>query len=668
MTGDRAEDPALTERLASRLDDAGKRLAQAQPFAKFTQSAPVLDVARRLMAAPGGVQAAYERIGALTDAGVFQGSDWEEPDRLQPQMAANTLKLSQDNTLILECLSELRLVAIAEGALHHERLSPDQARQFLARVMALNLRFVFGSLTEADRVKLGRYAELVQQHQRFVAERIGVGEVMEELIEEIWRILAQRPIQVEPVQEMITSIAAYLHSDDPAAIAASPRGAERLISALYGPTRTCQEDPGIEVFQDRLLALDEQNLRNEALGFGRAMHDTGLVSAYHAVFLRYALENHADLLAPTLGLSSTGIEALSCYPDLVRELIRAAIWPETAQAIYGLAGLLESGLLFSGPIAPGLWRQLHLEPCLEARQRLGLFAEEAHPGPRARILAGVLNILGQPRGIGQGDNPTCQAARALSLWATNDPSYLLQVITWAVRDNDVSAEFEGQPLSSRQLLQAAPIPALLDVDPVSAVTVPHLDAIYMEMGRRCVARGEDPHRWVNPEFHGWWVGRGFAIAVDVATGALTDLNGFFTRFHACYHPHHNGNNPLIHPQPAGIAVTDSAAQFVGWHAISIERVTLDPSSVMRVYFFNPNNDSTQDWGNGVHVSTEGCGERNGESSLPFEQFASRLYIFHFDPRDEEERPEVPQAALERITMQVVDSWGAGRGHTEDAAS
>jgi hypothetical protein len=172
---------------------------------------------------------------------------------------------------------------------------------------------------------------------------------------------------------------------------------------------------------------------------------------------------------------------------------------------------------------------------------------------------------------------------------------------------------------------------------------------------------------VNPEFHGWWVGRGFAIVVDVATGNLVDFDGFARRFYACYHPLFNGNNPVIHSQPAGVAVTDSMAHFVGWHAISIERVGFDPEGVMRVYFFNPNNDSTQDWGNGVVVSTEGAGEYYGESSLPFEEFVSRLYIFHFDPRDEARDVDVPEDAIARIRAMAVGSWAAGRQAPEAGA-
>ncbi|SEO43659.1 hypothetical protein [Aquisalimonas asiatica] len=660
MTEETAELTAKLERLGQRLDDAAARLAQANTFAKFTQSSSVLEAARKLLAAPGGVEVVYERIAALESAGIFTGSDWEFPESLQPAMAANTLKLSQDHTLVLECLSELRLVAVAREEIPATGMSPEEARQFLARVLALNLRLVFGQLDEAERVRMGRGADLVQWHQRFVAEHIGFGEIIEELINEIWRILAQRPIETGPVQQMINSVAAYLHSDEPGVPAANTRGAERLISALYGPTRGCQEDPGVDVYRERLAGMDEQALRNEALGFGRAMHDTGLVSPYHPVFLRYALDQAPDLLPSTLGLSSTGIDALTCYSELVHELIREAVWPETAQVVYGLSGLLERGVLYSGPVPPALWRQIHLEVSPEARRLLGVFDVESHPTARVRLLAGVINVLGCPRGIGQGNNPTCQSARALSMWSSNDPDYLLQVVAWAARDNDVTAHFEGRALSSAALNAEQPLVPLFDVDPVSAVTVPHLDALYNEMGRLCAARGEDFHKWVNPEFHGWWVGRGFAIVVDVATGMLVNFDGFVRRFYACYHPLCNGNNPVIHSQPAGVAVTDTTGRFVGWHAIAIERVGFDPEGEMRVYFFNPNNDSTQDWGQGVAVSTEGAGERHGESSLPFEQFVSRLYIFHYDPRDEAADAELPDGALERIASMARNSWAAGR--------
>ncbi len=131
-------------------------------------------------------------------------------------------------------------------------------------------------------------------------------------------------------------------------------------------------------------------------------------------------------------------------------------------------------------------------------------------------------------------------------------------------------------------------------------------------------------------------------------------------FYASYHSDFNGGQPLIHPQPAGVAVTDSAARYIGWHAITVLRVHLDPDDVMRVYFYNPNNDSGQDWGDGVVVSTAGRGERFGEGSLPFEQFASRLYIYHFDPFERGDPERVPADDLDRVIGYIRRSWGADR--------
>jgi hypothetical protein len=180
------------------------------------------------------------------------------------------------------------------------------------------------------------------------------------------------------------------------------------------------------------------------------------------------------------------------------------------------------------------------------------------------------------------------------------------------------------------------------------------------MGGLCAGRGQDPHRWINREFHGWWVGGEFNIAVDVNDGALLDLRRFLLRFWSAYHPLYNGNQPVIHPQPAGIAVTDSSARFVGWHAITILRVALDQSKLMRVYFFNPNNDSGQNWGNGVQVSTHGHGERHGESSLPLVHFASRLYIFHGDALQRAGSVPVPDEDLNLAMDLARQSWGEGR--------
>lgn len=100
----------------------------------------------------------------------------------------------------------------------------------------------------------------------------------------------------------------------------------------------------------------------------------------------------------------------------------------------------------------------------------------------------------------------------------------------------------------------------MDVDPVSLILVPHLDRIYVEMGRLCGTRDDDLHRWINPEMYGWWVGRG---------------------------------------------------------------------------------------------------ERHGEASLLFAEFASRLFVFHYDPLEIGDTNSVPEAEITRAVELARGSWAIG---------
>jgi hypothetical protein len=536
----------------------------------------------------------------------------------------------------------------------------------VSQVLATNLSLLFTPPTEAERESQGRMATVTRDLFRHLVDQIGYEDVLDHLVEEIWRILRQRPIQVDQIKQMITQVS-IARSDPDTDLGTGGVGVDRLITSLFGTTDACREDPGVEVYRGRLESMDEPTLQYEAAGFARSMHDTGLVSPYHPVLLRFLLEKGDYLLGEALGLSSTGRDCLLCYHGLVHRLIEAAVHTETAQCVYGLALLLERGILYQPSVAPSLWRQMALPLSAYSRDRLAL-AFGFEQDPQTWLLAGTLSMLGLPLGIGQGDNPTCQSARALSMWSYNDPDYLLQTIAWAARDDEIVMHFEGQRVSSAEIAAGVATKLPIDLDPVSLLVVPHLDRIYAEMVRRCAGREGDPHRWINPEFHGWWSGRGFRINVDVTTGDLVDLDDFLRHFYASYHPYYNGNQPLIHPQPAGVAVTDSAARFIGWHAITVLRVSLDPEETMRVYFYNPNNDSGQDWGDGVVVSTAGNGERFGEASLPFEQFAARLYIFHFDPLEPGELASVTQAELDRVVGYIQRSWGEGRMATVDASS
>lgn len=655
--GPSSDGTALDKRLAA-LDDAVRAMAETRDFGKHLRLRQVLDALRRVLLQPGGCAAVQSRVVALEQAGLFQGTDWASPEILVPALSGPGLRSADSDTVVIEAVSELRMLAIATGEYPHPNMSAQDAHQFLSQVLAMNLALLFTPPSEAERTTQGRMAQLVRDLFRHLGERVGYQSILDRLVEEIWRILRQRPIQVDQVQSMITQIAVYRRDPD-VDLGSAGQWVDRLVSSLFGTTEACREDPGVEVYRSRLEAMDEAGLQYEASGFARAMHDTGLVSPYHAELVRYLLEMGDYLIAEALGLSGTGRDCMLRYHKLVHRLIEEAVHPQTAQSIYGLALLLDRGILYQPPVEPALWRQIALPLSPYVQERLtSVFGPT--PGPRARLLAGVLSVLGLPLGVGQGDNPTCQSARALSMWAYNDPDYLLQVLVWAARDDEIIMHFEGQPISSRESTGGVAKTLPTDLDPVSLVVVPHLDRIYAEMGRRCVDRPGDPHRWVNPEFHGWWSGRGFRINVDVATGKLIDLDEFLRHFYASYHPDYNGDQPLIHPQPAGVAVTDSAARYVGWHAITILRVAPDPQDVMRVYFYNPNNDSGQDWGDGVVVSTAGNGERFGEGSLPFEQFTSRLYIYHVDPFEQGEPDRVPAEDLERVTGYIHRSWGADR--------
>lgn len=634
-------------------------LEEARPFAKHRHQGAVLEVSGRLLAQADGLQRLYQLAPRLDAAGVFIGTDWEQPAVLLPGLVRNSLEQGDRTIVVIEVLSELRLLAVANGTYTHPGVSVEGARHFLTQVLALNLGSLFDTADEALRVRLGPLGDAVDNLFHYLLEHIGFEDILGSLIEEIWRILAQRPIQLGHVKAMISQIAEVLARGG-VDLSDARLGADRLVSALFGPTQGCMDDPGLSFYRERLQAMDYPSLQQEAYGFARAMHDTGLVSDYHSEFLRWLLEQEQGQLLPdALGLSSTGIDVLRTYQELIHALIIEAVYPQTAQAVYGLAMLLERGTLYAPPIAPALWRQIGLILSAPTAQTLASVFGTAHE-PRVFLLAGVISLLGQPLGVGQGNNPTCQSARAISMWSYNDPDYLLHLIAQAARFDGILMHFEGQPIASAQLPLGLARSVPLDTDPVSVVLVPHLDRIYNEMGRLCALRGEDPHRWINPEFHGWWVGRQFLIAVDVVSGELTRYEQFIRQFYTSYHPFYNGNQPVIHPQPAGIAITDSTSGFVGWHAVTLIRVALDQEDVMRVYFYNPNNDSGQNWGNDVVVSTHGHGERFGEASLPFPQLASRLYIFHDDPAEESRTSNAPDEEIQRVKQMALNSWAVDR--------
>ncbi len=641
-------------RLVEDFDQTLVRLAEAPAFSKYTHQSQLLVRTAKLLKAPGGVAVLADRADGFDAAGVFAGTDWDMPAGLQPALVGPTLRAGGDSAT-LECLSELRLLAIAEARTAHAGLSAQDARAFLAEAMAANLDLLFGEATEASRERSA--ADSARLHGLFdlLAHRLGMGLILDRLLAEVAEIMAQRPIMSDRAVALIQAAGQALTEtsvDDSVAAVA-----RHWLSAIEAPSVLAQAEG--DGYAAALAACDADQLAAEAGVFGASMNETGLVCRDHAVLVRH-LSTHAPALIPAaLGCSTIGQAAYAAHAPAISALIDQAITPDTAYAIYGLSRLLSAGLVFQRPVLPGLQRLARLALHPDAVAALLPEAPADHERARTRLLAGACAVLGQPRGVDQGHNPTCQSARAISLWAQNDPGYLLDLVASAARDHDIVMDFEGQVMHSAGLDAGMAKTLHTELDAVSRLLTPHIDRLYVEMGRRTVGRLGDGHRWVNPEMHGWWVTRDFAALIELSTNAITDCSDFLRAFYSAYHPAYNGDRALVYAQPCGIAATTSSGDWVGWHAVAIQRVAQDGTGAWRVYFYNPNRDKAQNWGHGIVTSTYGNGELEGESSLLVEDFAARLYVFHYRAAETGDPTRVPDTAIEAIRAAIAVSWGKG---------
>jgi len=655
-----SETTALPDSFIEQFDTSLQAMTQARSFAKPMHQNKLFSLSQKMLKAQGGVAALYKFAPRFDSAGLFWGSDWENPKQLQPALARGSL-LAEGQLPALECLSELRMLAIAMQESEYPEFTAEQAREFLEDTLARNLDLMFPAATEASREQAAPMAQAVQQHFKFIAEKIGTSGILQAMVEEAERVMLQRPIMTDRVISILRAAEQALPAKAQADEGEINQKARALIDASKTPSALSKNHPQAQEYVKALSGLDDDALAYEAKSFGTSMDLTGLVAPLHANLLRHLAELAPQHLAEALALKRIGLTSLEEYPLVVNELIKHAVFPETAQCIYGLSRMLDRGIMFFQPVVPGLRRLMLLPIVPEVVEALQSASEHANPpSASALLVSGTLSVLGQPRGVDQGHNPTCQAARAISLWSHNDVGYLLELIARAARDADVIMHFEGEALRSSELSFGLAQTLHTELDAVSLVLTSHLDKIYMEMSRRTIGRGEDGHKWVNPELHGWWVHRSFAALVDSATGAIHEFDSFMRNFYAAYHPSYNGGRDLVYAQPCGVAVTNHSGEFVGWHAVSIQRVQHDPEGVCRVYFYNPNRDKGQNWGQGLVTSTCNNGEREGESSLPFEQFASRIYVYHYKRRELGDINMVPAQNIADIQAAVAASWAKDR--------
>ncbi|MFD1020634.1 hypothetical protein [Thalassobacillus hwangdonensis] len=642
-----------TETIIERFTEALNRLDEAAAYAKAMYQKDVYQEANRLLEKPNGLDHLYEHAHRFDNCGVFQDGPWEKADKLQPPLVAGSLQAKGLPTII-EVMSDLRMLAIAKGKYVHESVPPSEAEEFLNEVLALNLHLLFPAATESTRIEKHENAELASNLLHFIFGYLDSSALTTTLISEIDRLTAQRPIMIDRTVSIIRTAKEMLDAD----LNSSQRySLEKYIEAIEGPSKFSQEYPHVNQYRLKLKDLSKSELEQECEAMAHTLRGTGLAAPHHAALLRFLNKRHPSLLADAMHLNGKGKANLEEHLELVQQLIKVAIFPATKQAIYGLALMLERGVLSSSPVIPGLRRLIELDILPDVRQAL-LQSVKNGEGMTANsiLLAGVMSVLGQPLGVGQGFNPTCQSARGISLWAQHAPGYLLELIPRAARDGEIDIQFEGTAIHSKELKGGLMEELHPELDPVSIVLVPHLDRIYGEMMSRVTLRGEDGHRWVNPAFYGNWVPNGFSTVFDPITGSITDYSGFVRLFYATHHPDYNDDYELIYPNPVGIFITNVHGKLLGFHAISIIRIAAYDGDY-RVYFYNPNNDSSQNWGQEIEPTVMGHGEREGECSLPFDEFTSRLYAFHYNPYEQGEAYAVEDELVQEVEQLARDSWG-----------
>lgn len=647
----------LTDNTYQKFEEQLKEFGQATALTRPEKARTMMGQIDLLIDTTDGLDFIYQNIGNLSKAGIFESSAWADPSKLVAGLVNGTLKSGHPNSTI-EILSELRLLAIANGDLKMDGISASDAENFIQEVIVANLEFVFNEPLEETRLVMSEH-ELKKVHTlfKFIAEKTKLDNVKEKLVEELTLICEQRPVVTEKQRKIIALVKEKIDLDPKNDIDARLLRFQRCI---YRPTiHTVNKD--FKEYGASLSGLSADKLREESVDMSKAMLSFGLVSQYHSVLLIFLIEKgHKDLIPLCLGLSEAGKARWNEFSDFVSSLIIKTIHPYNAQCIYGLAKMLESGIFSREAVRSGLANMLTVEVHPEVEARILKSTKTPHENIRASqyLMGALFRVLGQPLGVGQGNNPTCQSARGISMWSQHAPAKLIHMVQTAATYNDLSFRFEAQEIKSSEVGLGLVQTLDHNLDAVSVTLVPMLDKIYNEMMLKAAGRGEDPHKWVNPALYGQWIQIGFASAYDYLYNAIVDFDGFVRVFYAMCHPDYNGGHRLIYPNPVGIFITSAKGDMLGFHAVSLLRVDLDPKGVYRAYFLNPNNEGRQDWGQKIKPSVYGNGEMYGESSLPLHEFAARIYAFHYNELEAADKMDnVPDIDIQKIKKLAKESWG-----------
>jgi hypothetical protein len=642
----------LPETLLQGFEESLELMKEASPLLRPQYVTRLLSQVDVLTDSPEGMHLLRRRISELVEGGIFQGGPWEHPARLVPALVAGTLKAGGQTTLV-EVLSELRMLALARGEMEDPTVSTQGARDFLRDVMVNALDLRFPGHTEEDRNLDPQLRTKIDHLMTVLAEEVPLEKIKDALATEIELICHQRPVVTSRALQLIELVHDEVGLE---ADGSEDHRLQRYIEAALAPSPAASDRSPAE-YARFVKEASRAELEEECRLLAGTMRDTGLAVGAHAYLLR-RVATDLPLLELALGLGPAGKAELERHHELVADLIGEVILPSSARSVYGLSRLLERGLLSRQPVLGGLRRLGTLEP----HPHVAKAVKASRPGSDLTaaqlILSDTLCVLGQPLGVGQGRNPTCQSARGISLWSRHAPGKLLEMIRTVAQSNELTMRFEGQPIRSTQvaegLLKEDEID--LELDAVSLILVPHLDKIYNEMMRRASNRADDPHKWVNPAMYGHWIPTGFLSAYNAVTGAISDYDTFVRTFYATHHPDFNRGHDLAYPNPVGIFLTSASGALIGFHAVSIVRVRRVDGEV-RIFLVNPNTEGRQRWHADISPTVAGHGEEPGESSLPFDQFASRLYAFHFNPSDVGELDAVHEKMVKRVEEAARKSWG-----------
>ncbi len=591
---------------------AFQQLLQAPLLSKKLFQETVLTEAMDLLREPNGLEKLYHYAPLFDQAGLFLGKPWEDVKKLDATLVRGTLHAG-GTTAAAESLSDLRILAIARGDYIHPQMTSYEATEFLTKVLALNIDLLIMKETEENRVSQLYKDEQASELLHFISEHCFSTRVFENLYQEVNNLAVQRPIVTNKILKLIASATKLAGRTD--------ETSSKLVEyekAVYSPSNMATGP--LESYEQKLNTYSDSILAREAEQFRSTMLKTGLASPYHVVLLHFLNNEKPHLLKELLAVDEIARTNLQANQSTISSLITSSVTIKTRRSIYGLLRLLQRESftpefikeledLMKAPIPENIENTLSSVHQLASKEAL-----------HALLISEMVNILGTPLGIGQGFNPTCQSTRAISYWAQKEPILLLKMLNHFIRKGTITFTFEGKEISTKTL-RPVPLEDTVNIDAISLLLVPHLDAIYFELLKLADGRGQDAHKWINPAFHMTGVWEGFS-------DLYTDLE-FQTNFRRYYHPLYNPNVNQGLPQPAGITIYNRSGQVLGAHAILLQRIAADPSGIIRVYFYNPNNDSLQIWGKSIQTSVTGNGELEGESSLPFEEFITFLYAFHY---------------------------------------